>query len=248
MVTFLRTLGDPEVRLGYLNLTDDAKNTYGHHFPPHKTKFVVLDHNGSRSAAQMHNDNQVWGTLKEWYRSTGAEAGDTVVVVFDPAEQHDGQQVLHLGLFDGSGAIRPADGAPTSAVSLPELFYATPVAVDITEPTVPSRHLVQAYRILRDTALARWLKALHNFECQICGATIELRNGSRYAEAHHVRPLGAPHLGPDTADNILVLCPTHHAMCDLLAVRLARDTLRFVGDHRLANIHLEYHNRIAGFA
>ena len=247
MVRFLRTFGDPEVRLGYLNLTDDAKATYGHRFPPHKTKFLVLDQNGSRSAAQMHNDNQVWGTLKEWYRRTGAQVGDTVVVMFDPEEQLEALHVLHLGLFDGSGATRPADG-PADTVSRPDLVYATPLAVDIAEPAVPGRHLVQTYRILRDTALARWLKVLHQFECQMCGSTIQLRDGSRYAEAHHVRPLGVPHSGPDTADNILVLCPNHHAMCDLLAVRLSRGQLRVAGDHRVAEIHLEYHNRIAGFA
>ena len=115
MVRFLRTLGDPEVRLGYLNLTDDAKTTYGHLFPPHKTKFLVFDQNDSRSAAQMHNDNQVWGTLKEWYRSTGAQAGDTVVVMFDPAEALNGLQVLHLGLLTARERLDLRMGRRTSS-------------------------------------------------------------------------------------------------------------------------------------
>jgi hypothetical protein len=33
-------------------------------------------------------------------------------------------------------------------------------------------------------------------------------------EAAHIRPLGAPHNGPDTLDNTLCLCPNHHVLFD----------------------------------
>ncbi|MEO6750427.1 MAG: HNH endonuclease, partial [Chthoniobacteraceae bacterium] len=62
-------------------------------------------------------------------------------------------------------------------------------------------------RILRDTELARRVKSIHRSECQICGHTIQLPNGARYAEAHHIQPLGTPHNGPDILSNILCLCP-----------------------------------------
>jgi hypothetical protein len=63
MITFLRKLGVPEARDGYLNLTNEAGKTYGHHFPEHLTRFVVVDQDGRISFAQKHHANQMWGTL-----------------------------------------------------------------------------------------------------------------------------------------------------------------------------------------
>ena len=36
----------------------------------------------------------------------------------------------------------------------------------------------------------------------------------RYAEGHHLHPLGSAYDGPDVRGNILVVCPTHHAEFD----------------------------------
>ena len=68
-------------------------------------------------------------------------------------------------------------------------------------------------RIVRDTAQTRRVKVLYDYACQMCGIRLEGSAGP-YAEAAHVRPLGAPHNGPDTLDNILCLCPNHHALFD----------------------------------
>jgi predicted restriction endonuclease len=68
----------------------------------------------------------------------------------------------------------------------------TQLASDLSAPA-PERVETTAYRILRDTDLARQIKALHEYRCQICGHTIRLPDGSFYAEAHHIQPLGAPH-------------------------------------------------------
>jgi hypothetical protein len=121
----------------------------------------------------------------------------------------------------------------------------TPLASDTADPdeaSRPGRSEVTTYRILRDTALARGLKRLHNHECQICGTTIELPSGARYAEAHHIQPLGRPHNGPDVMGNILVLCPNHHAMCDYGTLRLTRELLRTHSQHGLGEQFLAYHN------
>ncbi len=99
-------------------------------------------------------------------------------------------------------------------------------------------------RIVRDTLLARRIKTLHNHECQLCGHTISLPDGSRYAEGHHIQPLGEPHNGPDTAENVLCLCPNHHAACDLGAILLAADDLRRVDGHVVGQRFLDYHNRV----
>jgi predicted restriction endonuclease len=41
----------------------------------------------------------------------------------------------------------------------------------------------------------------------VCGETIPLADGLRYAEAHHIQPFGAPHNGPDISENVICLCP-----------------------------------------
>lgn len=71
----------------------------------------------------------------------------------------------------------------------------------------PERKLQETYRILRDTKLARQIKLLNYHRCQLCDNLIVLTDGKNYSEAHHIKPLGRPHYGPDIAGNIIVLCP-----------------------------------------
>jgi len=248
MVRFLRTLGDSEVRLGYLNLTDIAGNHYGREFPPNKTKFLVIDQNGRKASTQKLKGNQLWGSLSHWYSNTRAQAGDTVIITFDANDREDSAYVIHLGLFDSDGGKRQAlhlenPRTPDNMSQAPLLEpFLTPQAADISEPSLPQRHSVKTYRILRDTALSRWLKQLYSFECQICGSTIEISKTERYAEAHHIRPLGDPHKGHDRLENMLVLCPNHHAMCDLGAIRLSRKDLTISLHHQVSDEMINYHN------
>jgi len=117
------------------------------------------------------------------------------------------------------------------------------LASDLEEPG-PSRVKSTIYRILRDTTLAQRIKYTHDFECQICGLTIELQNGQRYAEAHHIKPLGAPHNGPDIAENIICVCPNHHAQLDYLAIRLDESTLHGREKHKISKKFIKYHNKL----
>ena len=50
----------------------------------------------------------------------------------------------------------------------------------------------------------------------------ESRAGA-YAEAAHIRPLGAPHDGLETSDNILSLCPNDHILLDHGGVGIGED-------------------------
>lgn len=68
-------------------------------------------------------------------------------------------------------------------------------------------------RIIRDTKLSREIKELYKYKCQVCNKTIETSSGL-YAEAAHIKPLGTPHNGPDSIENLLCLCPNHHVMFD----------------------------------
>lgn len=116
----------------------------------------------------------------------------------------------------------------------------SPTAVDIDVP--PNRKETTTNRIIRDTLLSRRIKQLHNFECQLCGHTILLVDGSRYAEAHHIQPLGEPHNGPDTPENLVCVCPNHHAELDFGVRPLALEDLRPSPGHTVGQAYIDYHN------
>lgn len=122
------------------------------------------------------------------------------------------------------------------ALVLPSL---SPLAADIGMSSAARVGYEVTYRILRDTKVARDVKAAARYRCRFCGETITLTNGQLYAEAHHVRPLGAPHFGPDVTENVVCLCPKHHVLMDYGVVRL-EGTLA-VG---IATEHVKYHNEV----
>jgi putative restriction endonuclease len=86
----------------------------------------------------------------------------------------------------------------------------------------PKRRQHSTTRLVRDTAVSRDVKALHKHRCQVCGLLLDTPTGP-YAEAAHIRPLGTPHDGPDTSDNVLCLCPNHHVLFDRGAFSIADD-------------------------
>ncbi|WP_396022974.1 MULTISPECIES: HNH endonuclease [Bacillus cereus group] len=71
---------------------------------------------------------------------------------------------------------------------------------------------------------------------------LQLLTNSYYSEAHHIKPLGSPHNGRDIRENIIVLCPNHHALCDYGAIPLNQDILKNVKGHELSQEFIDYHN------
>lgn len=112
----------------------------------------------------------------------------------------------------------------------------------------PTRAEVTYSRIIRDTRVSKEIKELYNYECQICGIIIEI-NGVRYAEAAHIKPLGKPHNGEDTTENLICLCPNHHVMFDIGAIGIDEDFngIGFSGKLKINNTHsiviknIQYH-------
>jgi len=108
-------------------------------------------------------------------------------------------------------------------------------------------------RIIRDTEVSQRVKQIHDYRCQICGQRIETPDGP-YAEGAHIRPLGRPHDGPDSLDNILCLCPNHHVMFDHGAFTIADDltlvgidgSLRVHKLHRISADSIRYHREHYG--
>lgn len=98
------------------------------------------------------------------------------------------------------------------------------------------RKTVISNRIVRNQELARKVKELYDYKCQICGFRIETPIGY-YAEAAHIIPLGEPHNGKDALSNIVCLCPNHHKMLDYHQISIDGDfNISGIPDRKL-NIH-----------
>lgn len=146
---------------------------------------------------------------------------------------------------------------PESVASLDSVTDGDPIeaAADLATPEPEHVETTQS-RIVRNTTLAREVKALYSHSCQLCGDVRRGPGGEPYAEAHHIRPLGAPHDGPDELENLLVLCPNHHADFDYGRVVVDPETLTVhhqdesavegegltvVDTHDISSAHLQYH-------
>ena len=143
---------------------------------------------------------------------------------------------------DGSFYVQTDGRGPRLLLANRDHSLVTPLATDLAEPPT-NRIPTTIYRILRDTELARSVKVMHEYRCQICGHSIELPDGSRYAEAHHIQPLGGDHKGDDKIGNILCVCPNHHAELDYCVLALDLSALRQVADHPVDQKYLDYHNK-----
>ncbi|MFE9454901.1 YDG/SRA domain-containing protein [Streptomyces sp. NPDC006739] len=87
----------------------------------------------------------------------------------------------------------------------------------------PETRSVQVQRLVRDDAVIRNVKRLHDGECQVCGLQLLGPDGKPYSEGAHIRPLGKPHRGPDVEPNVICLCPNCHVRLDIGAIVIDDD-------------------------
>ena len=122
----------------------------------------------------------------------------------------------------------------------------------------PSMRSAWTHRVIRNTEVSLAVKKAYDHTCQFCATKLVLATGP-YAEGAHIRPLGRPHSGPDTPDNVLCLCPNCHVRFDagVLSITSAFEVidrlsgvsvgpLRLVGSLQPAEHHLRYHRDTIG--
>ena len=80
-------------------------------------------------------------------------------------------------------------------------------------PSMPQQVVINGKTYDRDNKTIAILKFLRGSKCQICGGSILKKNGEHYIEAAHIKRKSTK--GPETPDNILILCPNHHKEFDL---------------------------------
>ncbi len=123
------------------------------------------------------------------------------------------------------------------------------------EDVTPPRRSAQVNRIIRNYDVAASVKRLYDNSCQICGTRLATAAGP-YSEGAHIRPLGIPHNGPDTLENILCLCPNCHVLFDGHALTVRPDStvmklgspigkLKVMDAHGLNYEHLAYQEQFS---
>jgi hypothetical protein len=115
----------------------------------------------------------------------------------------------------------------------------TPVAIDVDVNELPLRIRTEISRVVRDTKAARELKRLYKGQCQLCGNRLEISSGEFYLEAHHLKPLGKEHSGPDVKENLLCVCPNCHVLLDFTARRFDAKSLK-ICLHQVGQQFIDY--------
>ncbi|WP_336882266.1 HNH endonuclease [Priestia koreensis] len=92
-----------------------------------------------------------------------------------------------------------------------------------TKEELPTTKVNRSISVVkRDSNPVNYLKQLYNNSCQICNKRIEISKDRYYSEVHHIRPL-AKYNGPDSINNMIVLCPNHHVLFDMGSITIDLD-------------------------
>ena len=125
-----------------------------------------------------------------------------------------------------------------------------PSVMPILQNGPAQKELFEVNRFLRDSKKVKKLKNLYSNKCQICNFTFEYNPNQFYSEVHHYDPLKA--CGDDDIDNMIVVCPNHHAQFDHNVIAIDRDgtsiidksgrqiaIISFHEDHKLNSKNIE---------
>ena len=122
----------------------------------------------------------------------------------------------------------------------------------------PSTTTTTGTKYNRNVKLAENIKKIYDFKCQVCDVFLKKPSfGEKpegIVESAHIQGLGKPHNGPDEIENMLALCPNHHAQFDAFSFYIEPETFNIVGlenynntkitiskKHKLDSQFLEYH-------
>lgn len=98
--------------------------------------------------------------------------------------------------------------------------------------------------MLRDQKLVDEIKRKYNNICQVCGLQLIVGKNRYYSEVHHIWPLGKPHNGSDTLDNMICVCPNCHILLDYRVICLSKEKLSKIV-HDISDANIMYHNSLS---
>ena len=133
------------------------------------------------------------------------------MITIDHSSKHH-YALPYLNAWEQIPDIRKVFVAATTPEKLPSRPNITMEDIeDKDHQKTPKRKIAPISRIVRDTVKSMKMKLFYGYRCQVCNYRVEA-GSNYYAEVHHLWPLGEG--GPDTSDNMLVLCPNHHVEFD----------------------------------
>ena len=107
------------------------------------------------------------------------------------------------------------------------------------------KNTAEVTRFLRDTSKVKKLKKLYDNKCQICSHTFEYKKNQFYSEVHHYNPLKDN--ADDDIDNMIVVCPNHHAEFDynLIAIDIDGKSILDRNGKKIAEIHFHKQHKLS---
>jgi len=111
-------------------------------------------------------------------------------------------------VLDGAALLYSDDNVLTPG------FFTNENSEAEAKASTPERVSSVVERLRRSTRNKKSLQMWYDGACQICGVEIFCANGRKSVDYAHVQPLGTPHGGQDTVQNMLSLCPNHHRQLD----------------------------------
>ena len=97
MVGFSKTISEPEIRSGYLNLTGDNGSRNRHYFPGKNEPLWILfsGPNRQRYYTASMVESQIWGSFKQFIAGENIKEGDLLHIQFD-GEFRTGRHLVHV--------------------------------------------------------------------------------------------------------------------------------------------------------
>ncbi len=112
-------------------------------------------------------------------------------------------------------------------------------------PKIPQKSKYEVNRFLRNPTIVKKLKEIYQNRCQVCGFGFEYEKGKFYSEVHHYNPLEEN--GNDGMDNMIVVCPNHHAQFDYKMIAISLDESSIVDKKgtKIGEIHFKQNHKLS---
>ncbi|TBX68346.1 hypothetical protein EZL74_08525 [Flavobacterium silvisoli] len=166
-------------------------------------------------------------------------------VIFNSIEEYNNEDALQikkdLHIIDGIQNLKQYHKFTALELQLIEGIEVNESNNDSSNSEDTVRVLRTIDTILRNKALVQRVKKLYNNTCQLCGTQLRIRKNNYYSEVHHIVPLGKPHNGKDSLDNMICVCPNCHVQLDLKSISINKNSL-LLNNHEINIGYIDKHN------
>ena len=124
-------------------------------------------------------------------------------------------------------------------------YVPKPFFITTTKNGPAQKNSNEVTRFQRDSSKVKKLKKLYGDKCQICSHTFEYKINQFYSEVHHYNPLKDN--ADDDFDNMIVVCPNHHAEFDynLIAIDVDGKSIIDRNSKKIAEIHFHKQHKLS---